>query len=233
MNFFWEEINRSERARQAKQLAPALENPDTRFKLLSSLNLSEPINEKESFESEARHFVWILRDYFYFERETAKEEKTWDDFRGKWREILALPEWANEPGWWCHPSGDYRGDKKYIVHPCQKTIGWTEKGILARMERFSLRTESVEAISELVCARKVLNTECDCYIQTPRRILAIECKDKTEFSEEQRNRQEKLRAAIKRLFKPELGIEYIELSGKKSLDPEQLSWTWDDLPELG
>ncbi len=146
---------------------------------------------------------------------------------------MNLPDWADEPGWWRHPSGDYKGDKDYIVHPCQTGIGWTRKGILARKEMFDLRDESGKAVDILVAARKVLNTECDCYIQTPRRILAIECKDKTGFSEEQRNRQESLRLAINTLFKPELGIEYIELSGKIAEDPEQLSWTWDDLPKLG
>jgi len=177
--------------------------------------------------------VWILRDHFYFERETAKKGISWDEFRHKWRKILDLPEWADEPGWWRHPSGDYGGDKEYIVHPCQTGIGWTKQGILARIERFDLRGESGKEVDVLIDARKVLNTECDCYIQTPRRILAVECKDKTGFSEEQRKRQERLREAINRLFKPELGVEYVELSGKKSGDPEQLSWTWDDLSKLG
>jgi hypothetical protein len=57
-----------------------------------------------------------------------------------------------------------------------------------------------------------MNTECDCFIQTPERLVVIECKDQTSFNDEQRTRQKELLACIERLLPRPERLLYVELS---------------------
>lgn len=231
------EVNRSERAKQVDLLAPLLWNPKSRQELLLSLNekddklnSKDPILEEEALNAKAFHFVWILRDSFFYEREKCAENMEWDGLRERWHKVLGLGNWALEPGWWRHPKGSYNNDTGYIVHPCNRAIGWTQQGIKERINFFEKELKP-EKINELVHARQIMNTECDCFIQTPRRFIVIECKDKTGFTSKQRVRQKNLFDCIKRLMEKNSELIYVEISSRNS-SSTTMWWSWDELKKI-
>lgn len=138
----------------------------------------------------------------------------------RWVEILNLPpEWATNPIIWKSEIGRKR--QLGVVHPCQKKLGWTESNLRSK----GLSKDQIELLIE---TRKIINTECDCLIQTPNRIIIVECKDKTNPKSEQRKRHEKLKNALKRLLKRDNEPVYIELTNDKSND----GWNWEDINNL-
>ncbi|MCY3020146.1 MAG: hypothetical protein NTW87_14105 [Planctomycetota bacterium] len=238
------EQNRSERALQTALLAPALADQTTRARLLTGLQITDgsPITGEESGAATVMHFVWVLRDSFHAEREACVKTRHWSVLRERWVHILtpALTDcsaatghepyvrWATEAGWWRHPAGEYNGDEEYIVHPCHRTIGWTRDGIGRRIRKFGLQDDGSRT-SALVAARKVMNTECDCFIQTPQRLIVIECTDKTEFSHEQRSRQQRLFGCLQRLLPRREPPIYVELS-KRRPEAGNVPWlSWRDV----
>lgn len=80
-----------------------------------------------------------------------------------------------------------------------------------------------------ICRRKLMNTECDCFIQTPKRLIIIECKDKMNLGSEQRNRHTKLIRSLRILLPRSEEPLYIELSNKKRKGTD---WTWEDIEKL-
>lgn len=230
------EVNRSERAKQVELLAPLLWNNESRQELLLSLNNKldkvDHISEKEADKAKAFHFVWVLRDSFFCERKKCEESKEWDALIERWSKVLKLSDWAREPLWWRHPEGSYGNDSEYIVHPCNRAIGWTKQGIGMRIRnKPGIELESAQ-IKELIEARKVMNTECDCFIQTSRRLIVIECKDKTGFIGEQKARQDKLSECIKRLIPREAGILQVDISPQNRNMETEMWWSWKYLKEL-
>ncbi len=224
---FTYDINRSERAKQVQLLAPALAEPDSRWGLLSRLEVQPAISREESDASTAMHFVWVLRDFFTTERDEANKSKDWADLRKRWNSILDLPEWAHQPGWWRHPSGELGGDEQFVVHPCHRKIGWVSQAIQERIKRFNL-SAPINALHTLTNARRTLNTECDCFIQKPNRIIVIECKDRTEFLSEQRNRQRTLFECLQRLLIRPYELNYVEVS-QANQNQKGLFWSWKDI----
>jgi len=233
--FTFGDANRSERAKQVDLLVPALGWAEVRERLLRLVPTGdEPgIDAEESAQARVWHFVWVLRDSFTADRD-ACSRKDWDRLRQRWCAILALPEWADEPGWWRHPEGSYRKsgepepDPGFMVHPCHRTIGWTEKGLKARAEKFDLTID--KTISDtLIRARQVMNTECDCFIQTPKRLIVVECKDKSAFESQQAKRQIELCACLQRLLPRPLELQYIELAGNETSHRVRQVWNWEDL----
>jgi hypothetical protein len=103
---------------------------------------------------------------------------------------------------------------------------------MARADLFGLEAASEDRIDELIAARQVMDTECDCLIQTPSRLIVIECKDKTGFHKEQRDRQKQLFECLKRLLPRDRDLLYIELSPKPSENPDTIIWTWAQIAEL-
>jgi hypothetical protein len=229
--YFTDAHNRSERAKQVMLLAPALADSGSRFRLLASIHTADapPISREESDSSRIMHFVWVLRDTFTFERDEAARVRGWAPFRERWANLMALPTWANEAPWWRHPSGSYRGDEEYAVHPCHRDIGWTSRAIRTRIRNFGLGAIQEEMIAILSYARQVMNTECDCLIQTPHRLVIIECKDKTGFSTEQRDRQLALSSALARLLQRIHPTIHIDLSTDLSDSDLANKWSWQDV----
>ena len=225
-------INRSERAKQADLLVPALNDINTRWELIKTIRpeTGNPITKYESDSSEVMHFVWVLRDTFYFERDNACKTKAWDQLRIRWCDILGLPNWAQDSAWWRHPEGSFKGDAEFVVHPCSRDVGWTENSIKRRVDKFLINDKPDKYMDILVNARKIMNTECDCFIQTPCRLIIIECKDKTEFINEQKVRQKKLFRCLQRLLKPREQPIYVEISNKLPETPLN-QWSWDMLPK--
>jgi hypothetical protein len=232
--YFTSEENRSERAKQAMCLVPALADPDTRYQMMRVIDFDSgtKISRKESDDARIMHFVWVLRDRFSYDRKHAEEEGSWTSLRSDWARILGLPIWVRESRWWCHPSGSYKGDHEYVVHPCSRTVGWSRRALLDRVDKFGLDSRSGDRIDELVMARQVMNTECDCFVQTPKRLVVIECKDKTTFLKEQRTRQKKLFECLERLLPREEPLLYVELSSDLPEGGNGTSWTWTQIAEL-
>ncbi|MBM3130024.1 MAG: hypothetical protein FJ009_15555 [Chloroflexi bacterium] len=227
------EQNRSERAIQAELLVSALAAKDTRRKLLAAIQTPAgfPIDANESDAASVMHFVWVLRDTFFAEREEAAKNKRWTTLRGKWQTILGLQEWASEPGWWRHPDGSYNNDVDYVVHPCNREIGWTEHSITKRIRKFGLDAGE-DRMARLVESRKIMNTECDCLIQTPNRIIVVECKDKTDFIPEQETRQRRLFECLERLLVRPQKLLYVEISSQPLKSRPNQFWSWDMLRHL-
>ncbi len=142
--YFAAKSNRSERAMQVQRLVPALADADTRFRIsLASVDqaASAPISRHESDEAQIWHFVWVLRDIpsTLNAKEARTAPESWEQLRRRWQLLLDLPSWAGDPGWWRHPAGRaFEGDADFIVHPCHRTVGWTEKGLKDRFIRFGL-----------------------------------------------------------------------------------------------
>lgn len=225
----WYRFNqsRSERALQTELLAPALRNSDVRWDFLKRL---DSFSREESDTARPMHFVWVLRDMFSFEREAAAEIKGWPALVERWSTILDLPSWANDLVYWRHPDG-YADDPDYVVHPTQKQLGWTKGGLALRYSRMSPSIPIEDAAPVLTGTRRILNTECDCLIQTDRRLIVIECKDNTNFSTEQRERQRGLFKCLERLLQRPEKLAYVEVASSHSDSPADLAITWDDITE--
>jgi len=229
--FTWEQ-NRSERARQVQTLVPILNDLNHRYALLNALQTRNAMGREESDKARVMHFVWPLRDAFTFERDKAEETNTWTALRENWIRILGL-KCAMHPDWWRHPEGHYKRNRDYIVHPCHRSIGWTADALADRVTEFGLQDVSKERRAELINARQVMNTECDCLIQTLQRFIVIECKDKTPFSTKQRDRQREMFECLLRLL-PRHSSEliYVELSAKPSVSNSGSFWSWQQLEAL-
>lgn len=230
-DYFTFEQNRSERALQVAYLVPAMANNLMRRDLLSKIRVGEAarITFDEAAQAVVMHFVWVLRDLFSAEREGAEQTGDWAALLEKWCRILGLPEWARDSKWWRHPSGSHKGDPDYVVHPCSRDIGWTEQAILERAKRFALETEGKIRIQTLVSARKIMNTECDCFIQTPGRLIVIECKDKTGFLSEQEDRQSQLFRCLERALPRSNSLVFVEISSQPIESRPNQPWSWDML----
>lgn len=124
---------------------------------------------------------------------------SWQPLVDRWCYILGLPELANNS-----TGGDIlaaftrairaslcilaNGRLDGWARPTQKSTG----GIVGRIKAFGISPVPSDAIEVLVAARRVMNTESDCFVQTPGRLIIVECKDKIGFTNEQRARQQKL-----------------------------------------
>lgn len=224
--------NRSERAFQAEWLVPALRDCSARWRLLSQI---EDVSKSESDGAIAMHFVWVLRDAFSFERDAIAscpdaKESDWSDLIRRWVEILDLPSWAKDPSYWIHPEG-FRRDSNYVVHPVNKALGWTTNGLKYRYSHLRPPVSEDQATPVLVDARMVLNTECDCFIQSDQRLIVIECKDKTGFTSEQRKRQRELVCCLERLFPRDGPVRHVEVANTKSRKPIDLAMTWETVQD--
>lgn len=231
METFSLEQNRSERALQTHLLAPALASKRCRVALLTGLKSGNapPIDATEAIRATSMHFVWVLRDAFTAERDAAAQDQHWQKLVTRWTWILGLPKWAKDLQWWRHPAGSYKGAKDYVVHPCQRSLGWTKKGLRKRVSALGLQDLDEKALEALHLARRVLNTESDCFVQTPQRLIVIECKDKTAFSSEQRERQQRLGKALTRLLPRPQPVLHVEVV-RGPATPGR--WTWGALQEL-
>jgi hypothetical protein len=213
MDNFTFEHNRSERALQVELLRPVLASHKEREALLSNLKPAKggPISIDEASQSLVMSFVWVLRDAFSFERNAAVDRAKRGELnaiaalRQRWCEIMELGEWATNPSIWS--VGKKEGLNDFPVHPCHRLIGWTESNLRSR-----LGDGSAAEISQLIKCRKTMNTECDCLIQTPKRIIVIECKGETSFLTEQRDRQRRLFRALCKLLPREQPLVYVELA---------------------
>jgi hypothetical protein len=225
MHWFNFDTSRSERALQTEILAPALRDREARWALLRAL---PGMTRAECDEARVMHFVWVLRDAFHREREHARADRAWEFVVARWASILGLPPWATNIDYWRHPEG-YRGDPNYLVHPTQKRLGWTREGLDRRYSAFAFAVPRDEVEPVLVEAREVMNTECDCFIQTPRRLIVLECKDKTGFNTEQRRRQRRLFGCLERLLERPERLAYVELAARHGArGGAEYTLTWDD-----
>ena len=232
------EVNKSERAKQVKLLVPALKNPKIREQLFSNIILENHISSNEIIKSSVMHFVWVLRDTFTYERDKIYKNTNEQDriinaknFIDRWGKILNLSMNELNINLWKNPKGEYKGIKDFIVNPCQK-IGWIEKTIRERIINFKLSFGDQEEylINELIKNRRIMNTECDCLLQTPNNLIIIECKDNTNFNSEQKKRQSDLIECLQRLFNKK--VLYIEVCNEGQHTKNANYITWDYIKKL-
>ncbi len=105
-------------------------------------------------------------------------------------------------------------------------IDWVSAAIEERIRQFGLDDQHGKISAALIELRKVMNTEGDCFIQTPKRLIVIECKDKTDFKSEQINRQKALAQCLMRLFPRPEPLIYVEISSSQAGTRPNHHWTW-------
>lgn len=198
-------------------LVPALAQSSHRRALLAAIPTAgaPPIQPSEADAATVLHFVWVLRDAFSWERTQATNTQHLID---RWVDILDLPSWARSPVWWHHPT-----DPGRIVHPCQPKLGWTKPSIAHRHSSAPGAPNLSTTTAVLHQGRQTMNTECDALIQTPERLIIVECKDHTSFKREQRARQQRLGAALARLLPRPHPVVYLDVA------PRGTPWTWATL----
>lgn len=195
------------------------------MKLLTTL---QGVDEGEAQKATAIHFVWVLRDQFYNEREQAAKDASWATLIARWVELFELPDWALDHRWWRHPKGTYNNDPNFVVSP---VLGWTETAIKTRGKGW-IKPPLDDVVRSLTWARRVMNTELDALVQTPRRLILIECKDKTDFKSEQRRRQQELATVLERLLPRPEPIVFVEVSRRESKRSTAVQWTWGEVEEV-
>jgi len=84
----------------------------------------------------------------------------------------------------------------------------------------------------LITARKLMNTECDCLIQTDNRLIVVECKDKTTFLQEQHDRQHGLFESMELLLRRPKPLVYVEISSEPAGTRPNQWWSWAELPPV-
>ena len=61
------------------------------------------------------------------------------------------------------------------------------------------------------------------------RLIVVECKDKTGFSSEQRERQGRLFGCLERLLPRPEPLAYVEVASAHARSPAALALTWDQI----
>ena len=230
--------NRSERALQIELLAPALADKSKRGALLTLLKptRSVAIAEEEGDAASAMHFVWVLRDAFYAEREVAVSNAKNGDIhaipalRQRWCEILGLDAWATDADYWSRNTGNSKLPRDFPFHPCHRSVGWTKPALA---DHLTGEKADPARIDKLIECRKAMNTECDCLVQTPKRLIVFECKGETSYLTEQRERQRRLFKAMTILLRRELPLLYVELSWHHKSGDNSCWQPWAKHPDDG
>lgn len=173
-SFTWD-INRAERSRQVRWLAPLLDATEGRVWFLRKLEC--PCSDTEAAAAEVFHLCFPLRDLFtadYYQCRGHRERE--DAFIRYYNCLLGLPvDFGIEAVWRTAPGGDIR----HPAAPGRK--GWNREFLIARLADERL-------CDAAIAARQALDTEADVLILTESVALLVECKFQSNVKNEQYGR---------------------------------------------
>lgn len=173
-SFNWN-INRAERSRQVRWLAPLLERPNGRAWLLSRLECSCSLDEAKA--AEPFHLCFPLRDVFTADYYQCRGQADLEDqFIAYYNALFNLPEgFGIEEVWKTAPGGEIR-------HPAAGgRAGWYDEFLRQRISDLDLYQKARDV-------RRMLGTEADLLLLTSNYVVLVECKFKSAPSTEQYER---------------------------------------------
>lgn len=182
--FCWA-INRAERSRQVRWLAPLLDQPEGRAWFLERLDC--PCTRDEACAADVFHLCFPLRDIFtadYYQcRGTPHLE---DQFIDYYNRLFGLPEdfgvnqvWRTVPGGEIrHPGGGGRA-------------GWHDDFLRERIPDQEIYTHARNV-------RRMLGAEADVLLLTDRHVVLVECKYRSKLSTEQHERHQMMGKTLAR-----------------------------------
>jgi len=182
--FSWA-VNRAERSRQVRWLAPLLDWPEGRVWFLEKL--AYPGTPDEAQTAKVFHLCFPLRDVFtadYYQcRGTLHLE---DQFIAYYNRLFDLPEdFGVQEVWHTAPRGEIR-------HPAAGgRAGWYEEFLEERISDPQLYRRARDM-------RRMLGTEADALLLTAHHVVLVECKYKSNPSIEQYGRHQMMGQALAR-----------------------------------
>lgn len=182
--FSWE-INRAERSRQVRWLAPLLDRPVGRAWFLERLDY--PGTTDEAREAEVFHLCFPLRDVLTADYYQCRG--TWhleDQFIAYYNRLFGLPDdFGVQEVWRTAPGGEIR-------HPAAGgQAGWYDRFLQERISDQTLYNKARDV-------RRMLGTEADVLLLTTRYVILVECKYRTEPSTEQYERHRMMGGTLAR-----------------------------------
>ena len=183
-------INRSERTRQVRWLAPLLAEPRGRVWFLEELGCS--CSAKEAQKATVFHLCFPLRDIFtadYYQcRGNADLE---DQFIAYYNRLFDLPEgFGIDEVWRTAPNNEIR-------HPAAGgRSGWYEAFLQKRIPDEVLYTQARDV-------RRMLGTEADALLLSESHVILIECKYRSSPSTEQHERHQLMGKTLARRLERE------------------------------
>jgi hypothetical protein len=182
--FSWE-INRAERSRQVRWLAPLLDQPEGRAWFLE--RLACPCSPNEARTAEVFHLCFPLGDVFTADYHRCRGTPHLEDqFIAYYNPLFGLPEdfGVNEV-WRTAPGGEIR-------HPGGRgRAGWYDDFLRERIPDDVLYERARNV-------RRMLGTEADVLLLTDRHVILVECKYHSQLPTEQYGRQQMMGKALAR-----------------------------------
>lgn len=173
--FSWE-VNRSERALQARWLVPLLDLPEGRVWFLGQLQC--PCSPEEAAAAEVFHFCFPLRDVLTADFKTCRGKRTLEDqLIPYYNRLFGLPDdFGIEEIWHTGPDGAIR-------HPAAGgRAGWHEDFLDQRVPDKELHVLARNM-------RRMLGTEPDVLLITDSCLTVVECKFLSNFLKDEYERQ--------------------------------------------
>jgi hypothetical protein len=169
------DINRAERSRQVRWLAPLLDRPEGRVWFLE--RLAYPGTPDDAQTAQVFHLCFPLRDIFTADYYQCRGKPQLEDqFIVYYNRLFDLPEdFGVSEIWRTAPEGEIR-------HPgAPGRAGWYEQFLKERIPDRRLYSKARDV-------RRMLGTEADVLLVTTRYVVLVECKFKSEPSTEQYER---------------------------------------------
>lgn len=171
------EINRAERSRQVRWLAPLLDQPEGRIWFLERLGC--PCTPDEAQDAEVFHLCFPLRDIFTADYYQCRGKPQLEDqFIAYYNNLFGLPEdFGVREVWHTAPGGEIR-------HPAAGgRAGWYEDFLRERIP-------DPELYARARNMRRMLGTEADVLLLTEHYVILVECKYLSKPSVEQYERHQ-------------------------------------------
>jgi hypothetical protein len=169
------DVNRSERAQQARWLVPLLAQPEGRVWFLDRLGCL--CTSDEARAANAFHFVFPLRDIFTADYYRCRGNLGLEtEFIAHYNPLFSMPaDFGIEDVWRTAPGGQIR-------HPgAGGKGGWYEDFLRERVPDLDLYQRARNL-------RRMLGTEADALLLTARHVILVECKYKGSLDTEQYER---------------------------------------------
>jgi len=187
--FSWD-INRAERSRQVRWLAPLLDQPDGRVWFLEHLAWPGPPGEART--ARVFHLCFPLRDIFTADYYACRGRPQLEDqFILYYNQLFDLPQdFGVQEVWRTAPGGEIR-------HPgAGGRAGWYDQFLQERVPDRALYEKARDV-------RRTLGTEADALLLTTHYVVLIECKYKSEPSTEQYERHRMMGETLARRLEKE------------------------------
>jgi hypothetical protein len=182
--FCWE-INRAERSRQVRWLAPLLDRSEGCVWVLEKL--AYPGTADEARAAQVFHLCFPLRDVFTADYYQCRGKPDLEEqFIAYYNQLFDLPEhFGIQEVWRTAPGGAIR-------HPgAGGRAGWYDRFLQERIPDRVLYNKARDA-------RRMLGTEADVLLLTTRYVVLVECKYRSEPSTEQYERHRMMGGTLAR-----------------------------------